>query len=84
MAVAAAGLLLMGASPAAPPDFPVSYISVEELKELLDRRARVDVIDVRTRDEYDALHIKGARSLPLRTVRERAAAIPRAGLVVLY
>jgi rhodanese-related sulfurtransferase len=84
VAVAVAGLLLMGASPAAPPDFPVTYISVDELKNLLDRRARVDVIDVRTEGEYDALHIKGARSIPLRSMRERAAVIPRAGLVVLY
>jgi rhodanese-related sulfurtransferase len=82
--VAVASLLLMGASPAAPPDFPVRYISVDELKDLLDRKTRADVIDVRTRGEYDTLHIKGARSIPLRAVRERAAAIPRAGLVVLY
>ena len=84
LALGVAGLVLMGASPAAPPDFPVSYVSVDELKNLLDQSARVDIIDVRTRGEYDALHIKGARSIPLRTVRERASGIPRAGLVVFY
>jgi rhodanese-related sulfurtransferase len=84
MALAVAGLLLTGASPAAPPDFPVSFISVDELKGLLDQKTRVDIIDVRTRAEYDALHIKGARTIPLRSFRERAAGIARSGLVVLY
>jgi rhodanese-related sulfurtransferase len=79
-----AGLVLMGASPAAPPDFPVSFISVDELKGLLDGKRRVDIIDVRTRAEYDALHIEGARAIPLRTLRERASSIARTGLVVLY
>jgi rhodanese-related sulfurtransferase len=39
---------------------------------------------VRTRAEYDALHIKGARTIPLRSFRERASGIARSGLVVLY
>jgi rhodanese-related sulfurtransferase len=84
MAVTVAGLLLTGAAPAAPPDFPVSFISVDELKGVLDQKARVDVIDVRTRAEYEALHIKGARGIPLRALRERASGISRSGLVVLY
>jgi rhodanese-related sulfurtransferase len=81
---AAAGLLLTGASAAAPPDYPVSHISVDELKAHLDRKQPAVVIDVRTRPEYDALHIAGARSVPLRALRERAAQVPRSGLVVLY
>ena len=84
IAVAASSLLLLGATSAAPPDFPVSYISVEELKTLVDRKQPAVIIDVRTRPEFDALHIAGARSIPLRSVRERAGQIPRSGLVVLY
>jgi rhodanese-related sulfurtransferase len=84
MVAAAAGFLLMGASAAAPPDYPVNYISVDELKALLDRKEPATVIDVRTRPEYDALHIAGSRSLPLRSMRERAAQVPRSGLVVFY
>jgi rhodanese-related sulfurtransferase len=79
-----AGFLLMGASTASPPDHPTSFISVEELKGRLDRKESAVVIDVRTRPEYDAQHIAGARSIPLRSMRERASQIPRAGLVVLY
>ena len=80
----AAAVLLIGAAPAAPPDLPVDYISVDDLKALLDRKERAVIVDVRTRPEYDTLHIAGARSIPLRTVRERAADIPRSGLVVFY
>ncbi|MBI1801730.1 MAG: rhodanese-like domain-containing protein, partial [Chloroflexi bacterium] len=38
----------------------------------LDRGARPDIIDVRHWDEYVKLHIKGARSMPIRAVAERA------------
>jgi rhodanese-related sulfurtransferase len=80
----AAAALLLGASPAAPPDYPATYISVDELKTRLDGKERGVIIDVRTRPEYDALHIAGARSVPLRNMRERASEVPRSGLVVLY
>jgi rhodanese-related sulfurtransferase len=84
MILAAAGLLLTGASPAAPPDFPVNFISVDELKGLLDQKTRIDIIDVRTPAEYNALHIRGARGIPLRTLREHASSIARTGPLVLY
>ena len=82
--IGAAALLLLGAAPAAPPDAPVSYIGVDELKRRLDGGERPDIIDVRTWQEYRELHIKGARSIPLRAVDERAGEIPQAGLVVFY
>ena len=82
--IVAAGLLLVGAAPAAPPDAPVSYIGVEELKLRLDRGEKADIIDVRTWQEYREVHIKGARSMPLRSVSERAQEIPESGLVVFY
>src|SRR5262245_62190935 len=84
MALTAAVVLFMGATPASPPDLPVDYVSVQDLKALLDRKERAVIIDVRTRPEHDALHIAGARSLPLRRVRDRASEVPKAGLVVLY
>lgn len=81
----AAAALLVAATPAAPPDYPVTYIHVDELKTLLDRgAAKVDIIDVRTWNEYEAMHIAGARSMPLRSVRTRATEISRTGAVVLY
>jgi rhodanese-related sulfurtransferase len=80
----AAAFLLMGAAPAAPPDHPVRFISVDELKALVDRGTRADLIDVRTLEEYEQLHIRGARSIPLRSVRDHAREIPKSGLVVFY
>ena len=83
-AVVAAAVLLAGAAPAAPPDSPVTFIKVDELKVLLELGAKVDVIDVRDRDAYEASHIRGARSIPVRTVADRAREIPKTGLVVFY
>ena len=82
--VVAAALLLLGAAPAAPPDAPVSYIGVDELKLRLDRGERADIIDVRTWQEYRERHIKGARSIPIRSLSDRAQEIPQTGLVVFY
>ena len=80
----AAAVLLVGAAPAAPPDHPVSFIKVDELKAQLDRGARADIIDVRHWPEYEQLHIKGARSMPLRVLTERANEISKTGMVVFY
>jgi len=80
----AAAVLLVGAAPAAPPDAPVNFIKVDELKAMLDGGARGDVIDVRHWPEYEELHIKGARSMPLRTVGERSKEVSKTGLVVFY
>ena len=79
-----AAILLLGAAPAAPPESPVSFIQVDELKALLDRRVRADIIDVRHWPQYVEMHIKGARSMPLRAVPDRAGEITKTGLVVFY
>lgn len=84
MAVVAAGVLLGGAAPAAPPDHPVSFIKVDELKALLDKGTRADIIDVRNWAAYEEVHIKGARSMPVRVVEPRASEISKTGLVVFY
>lgn len=84
MVLVTAGLLLLGAAPAAPPDHPVNFIKADELKALLDKGTRVDVIDVRTWDAYQEMHIKGARSMPVRAITTRAAEISRTGPVVFY
>jgi Rhodanese-like domain len=76
--------LLASAAPAAQPDYPVNFISVDELKATLERGVKGDLIDVRNWDAYVDMHIKGARSIPLRAVPERASEISKRGLVVLY
>jgi len=80
----AAGVLLLGAAPASPPEPPANFISVVELKKLLDSGTRADVIDVRHWDAYSEMHIKGARSIPVRSIEPRASEISKTGLVVFY
>jgi rhodanese-related sulfurtransferase len=81
----AGGLLLGAAQPAAPPDHPVKYVKVDELKAQLDRGEKVAIFDVRTADAFAELHIKGARNLPIRQVDARAAKdVPKKSRVVLY
>jgi rhodanese-related sulfurtransferase len=80
----AAGVLLLGAAPGAPPEPPANFIKVEELKTLIDGGAKADLIDVRHWDSYVEMHIKGARSVPLRTVEARSSEISKTGLVVFY
>ena len=82
--VLAASILLVGAAPAAPPDAPVNFIKVDELKVLLDQGRRVDIIDVRHWDSYVEMHIKGARSMPVRMIESRGSEISRTGHVVFY
>jgi rhodanese-related sulfurtransferase len=84
MLMVAASVVLVGAAPAAPPDAPVNFISVDELKAMVDKGTRVDIIDVRTWDAYEEMHIKNARSMPLRSVESRAREISRTGNVVFY
>ncbi len=82
--VGAVGLLFASAAPAAPPEYPVSFIKVDELKSFLDHGTKADVIDVRHWEQFVESHIKGARSMPLRVVNERAPEISKTGLVVFY
>jgi len=82
--VVAGAILLVGAAPAAPPDHPVNFIKVDELMAALDGGAKADIIDVRNWDAYVEMHIKGARSMPLRAVEARAHEISKTGLVVFY
>jgi hypothetical protein len=79
-----AGVLLASAAPAAPPEYPVRFIKVAELKALLDRNTRADIIDVRHWDSYVESHIRGARSIPLRALPDRAQEISKAIAVVFY
>ena len=81
-----AGAILLGAAqPAAPPEYPVKFIKVDELKAQVDRGEKIATYDVRTADAYADLHIKGARNLPLRQVEARAPKeVPKNSRVVLY
>ena len=79
------GAVLWGsAAPADDPDVPLAFISVDELKANMDQKRPVDLIDVRTWDQYVQRHVRGARSMPLRAVPGRMNEIKKTGLVVFY
>src|SRR5439155_430271 len=45
-------VLLLGAAPGEPPDHPVNFIHVDQLKALLDAGTKADIIDVRREQAY--------------------------------
>ncbi|HUG38335.1 MAG TPA: rhodanese-like domain-containing protein [Candidatus Limnocylindrales bacterium] len=84
MTVAILALGLVGAAPAGDAEVPEKYISVDEVKALLDMKKRVTFVDVRTREQFDELHIRGAKNIPLRELPRRLDEVPRHDFVVLY
>jgi rhodanese-related sulfurtransferase len=61
-----------------------TFIKVAEVVRLRAQGVAMVLVDVRTREEYRARHIKGAESIPLSTIRERDVILPRNIPVVLY
>jgi rhodanese-related sulfurtransferase len=80
----ALALLALGAAPGGDPEVPERYITVDEVKALLDLRQAVVFVDVRGPEQFDELHIAGARNIGLRELPRRLADVPRKELVVLY
>lgn len=65
------------------PSDGAARISIEELRRAMERGEAV-VVDVRGQVEYNAGHIKGARSIPLGVINQRAGELPRDKLIVTY
>lgn len=84
MVLAVAMLGWVTAVPADDPEVPEKYIKVDEVKANLDRKKPVTLIDVRPKEQYDIVHIRGAASIPLTALPSRLAEVPRQNLVVLY
>ncbi len=74
--------------PASPPSSPetVQRISIDDLKALMDGKAKIAVLDTRPKASYDLGHIKGAVCFPWKpTLRmEDAAALPVNTPLVTY
>jgi rhodanese-related sulfurtransferase len=84
MLFVATALLWASAAPGGDPEVPEKYIKVDQVKAMQDAKKRVTIIDVRDKDQYDELHIKGARNVPLRELPTRLAEVPKQEPVVLY
>lgn len=80
----AAGLSWVSPAPAGDPEVPERYVKVDEIKARLDQRKPVTLIDVRVKDQYDELHIQGARNIPLQELPKRLAEVSKREFVVLY
>ena len=84
---AAVALMMLGwvtTAPADDPEVPEKYIKVAEAKALVDQKKRVSFIDVRPREHFDQLHIKGALNIPLLDLSQHLAEVPKQVPVVLY
>ena len=65
-------------------NIPIQFITVETLKKQMDNASSQIIIDVRSREGYDKSHLPGALSIPLRTLPDRQAEVPRDIPLVLY
>jgi adenylyltransferase/sulfurtransferase len=61
----------------------VPSISVQELKQKMDAREPVTLIDVRESWEYDIAQIAGSSLIPLGELAERLEELPREGILVV-
>ena len=60
-------------------------VTVNELKALLDNKADIVVVDVRSKESYEAGHIPGAISMPLPDgINARHGELPQDKTIVLY
>ena len=71
-------------APADDPEVPEKYIKVDEVKAILDQKKPVAFIDVRPKEQYDTIHIRGASSIPLEELPARLAEVAKRDIVVLY
>ena len=80
----ASALSWVSAAPAGDPEVPERYVKVDEVKALLDQKKPVTLLDVRVKEQYDELHIRGARNIPLQELTRRLAEVAKGDFVVLY
>jgi hypothetical protein len=79
-----AGLAQAAQLPPPGQDIRIEFITVKQVAQLLSDGARVQLVDVRSRQEYLIRHIKGAMSIPVDNIEIKSRDIPRDGIVVLY
>lgn len=59
-------------------------ITVQELKDMIDKEADVLVVDVRTRQWYEKMHLPSAISLPEDDLVNRHNELPKDKLIIFY
>ena len=71
-------------APADDPEVPEKYMSVDQVNALLQQKKPLTFIDVRPKEQFDELHIRGAVSIPLKDLSSRLASVSKEDLLVLY
>ena len=67
-------MILVASAQAAGPEFKV--ITADQLKNMLDEKKDIILIDARTKEEYQEAHIAGAISVPEKNFDESASVLP--------
>ena len=67
-----------------PKDITPSLIAVDELAAEIKKGAKPLIVDVRSTEEFNEAHIRGAISAPLANFRDHIKSIPKDRLTVLY
>ena len=80
----AIALFWVSPAPADDPEVPEKYISVDAVNALLQQKKPVTFIDVRPKDQFDELHIRGAKHIPLTELPSRLASVSKKDFLVLY
>lgn len=64
----------------------IPRMSIEELKNLIDQKADIVILDAQLKNIYDKGHINGARSLPWKEdlSQEDVRSLPKDKLIVVY
>lgn len=62
----------------------VKNISPKQAKELIDKEKDIFVLDVRTREEYNEVHIKDANLVPIQDLDQNISKIPKDKKLIVY
>jgi len=64
--------------------YEVKDISAKQARELIDKEKDVIVVDVRTREKYNEVHIKGANLIPVQELEQNIHKIPKDKKVIVH
>ncbi len=61
-----------------------SFINVEELRDLINKKEDITIIDVRSEKEFRAGHIKGAINIPVDNLREKISGLDKNSKIIVH
>jgi hydroxyacylglutathione hydrolase len=61
----------------------VTQLSSQELNQLMRSNEKAIIVDVRAKQEFDALHIPGAINIPFPDMRKRHSELPKDSTIAL-